>query len=76
LDDKPRVEQERSGTTLGTVDGRIEFGDMSFAYKDEPGEPAERVLESVSLEADAGCPAVELCRCQLSGKPLRRTGDI
>ncbi|MEF8801027.1 MAG: ABC transporter ATP-binding protein [Halolamina sp.] len=54
LDDEPRVTQAPGGTKLASVTGHVEFDDLSFAYKDESGEPAEQVLESISFEADPG----------------------
>ncbi|MFB6220710.1 MAG: ABC transporter ATP-binding protein [Halolamina sp.] len=54
LDDEPRVTADTEKTDLTDVAGRVAFDGVSFAYKDEAGEPAEQVLESVSFEADPG----------------------
>jgi len=54
LDDEPRVAQETGGISLDGVKGRVGFDDVDFAYKDESGDAAEQVVESVSFEADPG----------------------
>ena len=49
IDEKPDVKNRPDAITLGRVDGRVAFEDVTFAYeKDKP------VLHAVSLEAEPG----------------------
>jgi len=54
LDMTPRVKDSPDAEDLEGVEGRVEFDGVSFAYKDEHGDPAEEVLDDVSFDADPG----------------------
>jgi ATP-binding cassette subfamily B protein len=56
LDAESRVESDPDAVVLepGTVEGRVEFDGVSFAYKDEDGEPAEQVLRDIDFTAEPG----------------------
>jgi ATP-binding cassette subfamily B protein len=54
LDMEPRVKDSPDAVELEGVEGDIEFDGVSFAYKDEDGDPDEEVLDAVSFEAEAG----------------------
>ncbi|MFB6136675.1 MAG: ABC transporter ATP-binding protein [Halobacteriaceae archaeon] len=54
LDMEPRVKDDPDARELADVEGTVDFEDVSFAYKDEAGNPDEEVLDGVSFHADAG----------------------
>jgi ATP-binding cassette subfamily B protein len=53
LDMDPRIEDDPGGD-FDSIEGHVEFDGVSFAYKDEDGNPDEQVLEDVSFEAGPG----------------------
>jgi len=54
LDSDPRMSADEAKADLERIEGRIEYEDVSFAYKDDEGEPEEEVLHGVSFAADPG----------------------
>lgn len=52
LDTEPEIVDRPSATTLGRLDGRLEFHEVSFTYSEDASGPL--ALEDVSLTIEAG----------------------